>query len=221
MKLAVFDFDGTLMKADSLPFLLRIWSSVGYPRHRQWLMYLRIGGLYIRYKLGLNGRMTKEQMKKTAFQKFTSIFSGMNRQQVNGFFEAAAQRIVPELNEKVIVEISKANKAGYHTVLLSGFYHELLALIAQKVGIDSVLGTKLHYGETAIQAKKKLTIRTGEDKVERILEEYPDADFAASLAYADSISDLGLLELVGTPVAVCPDSGLGQIAQQRGWRIMQ
>ena len=69
--------------------------------------------------------------------------------------------------------------------------------------------------------KRRLTIRTGQDKVERILEEYGDADFALSCAYADSISDLGLLEMVGTPVAVCPDSGLRQIAVERGWRVME
>ena len=145
MKLAIFDFDGTLMKADSLPFLLKIWSSLGYPRYKQWLMYARIGGLYIRYKLGINGAMTKEEMKKTAFQKFTRIFSGMNRQQIHGFFKDAAERIMPELNEKVIAEISIVKKNGYHTVLLSGFYQELLSLIAQRIGIESVLGTKMHF----------------------------------------------------------------------------
>ncbi len=221
MKLAVFDFDGTLMKTDSLPFLLKIWGSLGYPRYKQWLMYIRIGGLYIRYKLGMNGRMSKEMMKKTAFQKFTRIFSGMNRQQIHGYFKAAAQRIMPELNEQVIGEIAKVKREGYHTVLLSGFYHELLELIAQNVGIESVLGTKLYYNGSQVDAKKKLTIRTGQDKVERILEEFGDADFTQSCAYADSISDLGLLEMVGTPVAVCPDSGLRQIAADRSWRVME
>ena len=221
MKLAVFDFDGTLMKADSLPFLLKIWGSLGYPRYKQWLMYVRIGGLYIRYKLGLNGRMSKETMKKTAFQKFTRIFSGMNKQQIHGFFKDAALRIMPELNEQVISEIEKVKRQGFHTVLLSGFYHELLELIAQQTGIESVLGTKMHYNGVQVDAKKKMTIRTGQDKVERILEEFADADYEQSCAYADSISDLGLLEMVGTPVAVCPDSGLRQIAADRGWRVME
>ena len=65
-----------------------------------------------------------------------------------------------------------------------------------------------------------MNIRTGQDKVTRILEEYSDVNLAESCAYADSISDLGLLELVGIPVAVCPDNGLGEIAKQRGWRII-
>ena len=44
-------------------------------------------------------------------------------------------------------------------------------------------------------------------------------DLQNSFAYADSITDLGLLEMVGNPVAVYPDEGLRSIAAQRGWPI--
>ena len=44
-------------------------------------------------------------------------------------------------------------------------------------------------------------------------------DLSSSFAYADSLSDLPMLELVGTPVAVNPDPRLSQIAGQRGWRV--
>lgn len=37
--------------------------------------------------------------------------------------------------------------------------------------------------------------------------------------YSDSISDLPLLERVGTAVAVNPDPRLARVARQRGWRI--
>ena len=55
-----------------------------------------------------------------------------------------------------------------------------------------------------------------------LLEEYAGRNgivLAESFAYADSLSDLGMLELVGTPVAVNPDARLSQVAGQRGWRI--
>ena len=78
MKLAIFDFDGTLMRIDTLAYLLSKWTKMGYPRWRQWQAYGLIIGLYVRYKLGLNGRMSNEQIKKTALQKFTRIFTGMS-----------------------------------------------------------------------------------------------------------------------------------------------
>ena len=46
-------------------------------------------------------------------------------------------------------------------------------------------------------------------------------DLAASYAYSDSESDLPMLEAVGHPVAVNPDSALEKIARERGWRIMR
>jgi len=44
-------------------------------------------------------------------------------------------------------------------------------------------------------------------------------DLPASFAYADAISDLSLLEMVGHPVAVYPDQALRAIDVQRAWKI--
>lgn len=221
MKLAIFDFDGTLIEINSLPFLLKTWSMLGYSKSRQLSMYMRIGGLYIRYKLGLNGRMTTEELKKKGFQKFTYIFKGMTEEQIKEFFSKSSKFMLNKLNEKVIKEVRKAKKEGYHTVLLSGFYQQLLECIAYYIGIDKTLGTTLHYKDGIIQEKKPLSIRTGKCKVTRIKEEFPDADFKNSLSYADSISDLELMELVGNPVAVSPDETLNAIAVEREWRIIE
>jgi phosphoserine phosphatase len=44
-------------------------------------------------------------------------------------------------------------------------------------------------------------------------------ELGESFAYADSLSDLPMLESVGTPVVVNPDARLSTIAAQRGWRV--
>ena len=40
-----------------------------------------------------------------------------------------------------------------------------------------------------------------------------------SIAYADSTSDLPMLEAVGFPVAVNPETRLATIARKRGWLV--
>ena len=40
-----------------------------------------------------------------------------------------------------------------------------------------------------------------------------------SVAYADSTSDLAMLEAVGFPVAVNPETKLASLARRRGWLI--
>jgi fatty acyl-CoA reductase len=46
-----------------------------------------------------------------------------------------------------------------------------------------------------------------------------DLDLAESVAYADSTSDLPLLECVGFPVAVNPEARLAAVARRRGWHV--
>lgn len=48
-----------------------------------------------------------------------------------------------------------------------------------------------------------------------------DLDVAEAVAYADSSSDLPLLEAVGFPVAVNPEARLASLARKRGWLVEQ
>jgi fatty acyl-CoA reductase len=62
---------------------------------------------------------------------------------------------------------------------------------------------------------------TGETRAQ-ILSDYCDAEglkLEESIAYADSTSDLPLLECVGFPVAVNPETRLAAIARKRGWLV--
>jgi alcohol-forming fatty acyl-CoA reductase len=55
-----------------------------------------------------------------------------------------------------------------------------------------------------------------------LLAEYADEhtlSLEESVAYADSASDLAMLEAVGFPVAVNPESRLSAIARRRGWHV--
>ncbi len=64
---------------------------------------------------------------------------------------------------------------------------------------------------------------TGEARA-LLLAEYATAeglDLGESVAYADSASDLPLLECVGFPVAVNPEAKLAAIARRRGWHVEQ
>ena len=62
---------------------------------------------------------------------------------------------------------------------------------------------------------------TGETRAQ-ILADYCAAEglrLEESVAYADSTSDLPMLEAVGFPVAVNPETRLAAIARKRGWLV--
>ena len=55
-----------------------------------------------------------------------------------------------------------------------------------------------------------------------IMQEYAEAEglsLEESIAYADSASDLPMLEAVGFPVAVNPETRLAALARKRGWLV--
>ena len=62
----------------------------------------------------------------------------------------------------------------------------------------------------------------GQEKL-RLLQEYfagQSIDWQQSRSYADSITDLPVLDIVGEPVAVKPDKHLLKHAQKNNWRII-
>jgi fatty acyl-CoA reductase len=62
---------------------------------------------------------------------------------------------------------------------------------------------------------------TGEARAQALMD-YADRhglDLAESVAYADSTSDLPMLEVVGFPVAVNPETRLAALARKRGWLV--
>jgi phosphoserine phosphatase len=93
--------------------------------------------------------------------------------------------------------------------------------IAQRLGADLAIGTQVEivdgkytgeiifyaYGEGKAEAVHSLAIDHG-------------FDLAECFAYSDSHTDLPMLEAVGNPRAVNPDSELRAIATERGWEIL-
>ena len=62
---------------------------------------------------------------------------------------------------------------------------------------------------------------TGETRAQALIDYADDHDFdlAEAVAYADSTSDLPMLEAVGFPVAVNPETRLAALARKRGWLV--
>lgn len=62
---------------------------------------------------------------------------------------------------------------------------------------------------------------TGESRAQAMMD-YADEhgfDLSNSVAYADATSDLAMLEVVGFPVAVNPETRLAALARKRGWLV--
>jgi Phosphoserine phosphatase len=113
---------------------------------------------------------------------------------------------------------------GHRTVLITGaldFVVEPLRPLFDDI-ISSELGTsQLADGTDAYDGRMKTAPPTGEARYQALVDyaNLHDLDLRESVAYADSASDLPMLEAVGFPVAVNPETRLASIARKRGWLV--
>ncbi len=117
----------------------------------------------------------------------------------------------------------RAHKAlGHRTVLITGaldFVVEPLQPLFDEV-VCAALGVD---DDGRLTGRLDRLPPTGEARA-LVLAEYAAAeglDLGESVAYADSTSDLPLLECVGFPVAVNPEPKLASVARRRGWPVEQ
>jgi phosphoserine phosphatase len=87
-----------------------------------------------------------------------------------------------------------------------------------------VVGTQVELKNGRYTGRIVPPVITGADK-DRYAREFfsarsIDIDWEASYAYADSITDTDLLNMVGHPVAVHPDAKLYEMARSRNWEMI-
>ena len=110
-------------------------------------------------------------------------------------------------------------RMGHRVVLLSGALDFLLDPFKDLA--DDVLSASLAEEDGVYTGELSGAPVAGEARA-RMLASFArkrGVDLGRSYAYADSISDLPMLEAVGNPVAVNPDRRLAAAAKDRGWQL--
>jgi len=225
MKIAIFDFDGTLFPIETIPFLIKQYSKLGYSKFKQVRMIASLIPDFLMYKLEKNP--DKERFRHKAVYKFLSLFEDMAKEEVDSFFKQNVEVIAGLLDEEVVAEVVKRKEEGYHTVLLSGCFDMLLTPLGEALGFDEIVGTQLVFTAYDNQKVRMISstpihIISGENKLSAAkgLGYGEDVDWNESIGYADSSYDQPMLELVGHKVAVNPDEKLRIIAEKKQWTVM-
>ena len=131
--------------------------------------------------------------------------------------------VLPRLRPNVMTRIREHRSAGHRVFIVSGTFSPLLDEIGRHLGVADTVGTPLVLQAGRLTGACELPVCQGQGKVSR-LERYLGSDgsiqWSESYAYADSLTDLPLLERVGHPVAVYPDRELAALAQANGWEVI-
>lgn len=220
MKLAIFDFDGTLLEKDTLPCLGREWLRQQRSRTRYISVLISTLPILLMYKLKL---ISRETMKGRVFKRFNRLYTHLSRREIEDYFRQAYPFLKEIFNKDVLKEINLAQQQGFHCVLLSGSYIGLLQIIAEDLGIDTAIGAKLAFKGDIYDHKGITPFIDGKRKRQLLLDAFAneDIDWEASRAFGDSYTDIYIMETVGEKVAVNPDAHLMPYAQKNGWRVLQ
>ena len=131
------------------------------------------------------------------------------------FYEQLLLRSYPD----GIARVREHRRLGHRTLLITGALDVVIEPLAPL--FDDVICATLGQKDGRYTGRMDELPPIGEARA-NVLEDYADAHglkLSETVAYADSASDLALLEAVGFPVAVNPEARLASIARRRGWLI--
>jgi len=190
------------------------------------------------YKEGLIGR---SDVIRSAYAQFMFHASGADHDQmetmrdymsklVTGWEVDKVQRIVAETLDEIIDPmvyqealdlIAEHREAGREVVIISSSGTDVVEPIGARLGADLAIGTQVSI-EDGRYTGEIVYYAYGEGKAEamRALAGERGYDLANCFAYSDSFTDLPMLDAVGFPVAVNPDTSLRALAIEREWPVV-
>ncbi len=132
-----------------------------------------------------------------------------------------AKALCPSLAEDALEMVRWHHQEGHWVVLLTGSLEMLVQPLAEQLGIQTVLCTRLEQ-QDGIYTGQLIPPHPYAEGKRIVLEQFVrenGVDLLGSYAYGDSLADCRVLEAVGHPRVVNPGWRMKKVAQRRGWSV--
>ncbi len=217
---AFFDVDGTLYKAHMWRGLTEYCTQHGRANHVRLYYTAHLPLVYLR-KLNLIG---EEAFRKPWVMNLGWLLRGWSASEGEAACRWVAQEYIRPTGRSDMLACLREHVSAHHAVILvSAMLTPTLQVLGEVLGVTGVVGTDVEIKDGHFTGRVIPPACMGIEKdrqTRRFLQARGLAiDLATSFAYADSISDRALLEMVGHPVAAYPDPALAAVARQRNWEI--
>ncbi len=213
---AFFDVDNTMMIGASIFHFAR-----GLAARKFFTVSDLAGFTWQQLKFRLGGKETKYGIS-TSRDTALSFVAGRSVAEI----VALGEEIYDELMADRIWAGTRALaqmhlEAGQRVWLVTATPVELAQIIASRLGLTGALGTVSETRDGRYTGRLVGEMLHGRAKAHavRALAATEGLDLRRCTAYSDSVNDVPMLSVVGTAVAVNPDSRLREIARERGWEI--
>ncbi len=217
-RLALFDLDHTLLPIDSdyqwADYLART-GRAGDPVEAQ----RRNDELMHRYNAG-------DLTAQEASEFMLSLLARHDPVDLAAWHEAFMLEVIRPAISPVATDLVRNHlAAGDLCAVVTATNHFVTAPIARAFGVPNLLATHAEYQAGRFTGRVAGTPCFREGKVLRVEAWLADQgmtlnDFQRTFFYSDSINDVPLLEVVTDPVATNPSRPLRELAQEKGWRVL-
>jgi HAD superfamily hydrolase (TIGR01490 family) len=152
-----------------------------------------------------------------------SFVTGRTSEEVIGLSEEIYDEIMADKVWPGTVQLARTHRAAGHQVwLVSAAPIELANIIATRLGLSGAIATESEIENGVYTGRLKNQPMHGVQKaiaIEKLAIEH-GLDLVHSFAYSDSSNDIPLLNSVGNPTAINPDSALRNHARENNWPIL-
>lgn len=214
MRIAFFDFDGTLIVRD-------FGVIVAVPSIREGIIRPGIGarliGTYLLSKVGLR---TRTDAMRVGFM----CYGGRSLDELRGIMvklhEEHARRFI---SRSVRERLERHRAAGDRIVVLTASAPFVAEPLCAELGIGDLVGTQVVVAADGLcTGQVDGAILDGKAKLAAAVRasEAHGVPLDKCVFYTDHVADLPLLEAVGEPIVVGASRALTRIARERGWEIL-
>ena len=215
MSLAIFDLDNTLIGGDSDYLWGEFLCDEGIISDRQ-SFEKKNAYFYQQYELG--------SLDIYAWAEFSfEILSHYSINELEAFhLKFMAQKIEPIFLKKAQNCINSHKGNGDTVVVITASNTFVTTPIVKRFGINHLIATEPEIVSGRYTGKVSGIPCFKSGKIENLMPwlERNGESLKDSTFYSDSHNDLPLLELVDNPVAVNADKILTQIAEKKGWKVL-
>lgn len=168
--------------------------------------------------------VNESDMRKRWLAGMAQTFKGLTRAEVTQIYQdSIANEFQNILRQDVVEQLQMHKKQGATVILVSGIFEDFVQMLAEHIGIDGAIGTKIEYENDVVAGSLYGKPCVGMNKIEYIKQymsdNHPNVDMQDCYGYADSYSDRALLSAVGHGIATYPDDDMREIAIASGWQL--
>ncbi len=211
---ALFDLDRTLHNGSSLATIAK------YAVQKR-LVGRDVAAKAAAQELWYRSGRTSDDRVTTVVNWALELVEGLDLSTMDEAEAEVARRIVKSIRPAMLQLLTNHRLAGHRCIVLSASPQRLVHRVAQLIGAHDAVGTVLQIEDNVLTGKIEEPFCYGEAKLERLHAEVGNLPDSVDIyAYADSFSDVPVLELATYPIVVTPDRKLKTHADEQQWPVI-